>query len=170
MPFSPKYLEQFESVAIDNVLMVIQRDFKAALDAFYPSDNLADFAQRTVGNIFQLALPAFAVEPSTGGADESEQYEQSPLKLNLYLAVEDADPTNAVRAAVKYTRTARSVLKTCPLSDFTTGLSPNNVFGIIRELTWQYGQPAKKTNQDAISANGWIVPVQLQLLLKYSER
>src|SRR5215831_11732591 len=170
MPFSPKYLEQFESVAVDNILMVVQRDFKNALDAFYPSDNLPDFAQRTVGNIFQLALPAFAVEPASGGADEGEQYEQQPLKLNLYLAVEQADPTNAVRQAVKYTRTIRSVLKTCALSDFTTGLSPNNVFSIVRELTWQYGQPAKKTNQDQISANGWIVPVKLELVLKYSER
>src|SRR5215831_2912183 len=92
------------------------------------------------------------------------------LKLNLYLAVEQTDPTNAVRQAVKYTRTVRSVLKTCALSDFTTGLSPNNVFSIVRELTWQYGQPAKKTNQDQISANGWIVPVKLELVLKYSER
>src|SRR5436189_3743624 len=246
MTFSTRYQEAFERVALDNVLAVLHRDFKPALDLFYPpatgSPRLDDSIARPVGTTvlhmdgftvkptegdsftiagdtqvytvqsattlvgtdsdvtfapglrvaipavdgnevvtftglpdltltlgdfanFRGSLPALAIEPDAGGGEQSDHFESLSLRISLYLAVEDADPTNCLRKLLKYVRALRAVLKSAPISDYTTGISPNYVFGMIPELSWQYFVMGK----DAVSGT-WGRNVKLELTLKYNER
>jgi hypothetical protein len=245
MPFTPVYTETLESLVLDNILAIFARDFKAALDYFYPTvaagvpllddsisrpigtavlhmdgfttkpaagdmfriagdtqvyrvvsatnlvgtdsdvtfapglqvaipatdgnqvvtfTGLPDFAQRTLGNFIRLAQPSLAIEPMRGGGDEGEQYESSLLRVNIYLTVDDPDPTEASRKLEKYMRAARAVLKTAPVSDYTAGTT--KVFALQPELSWQYNQVAK----DANSPNSWLKSVTFDFALKYNER
>lgn len=165
--YTPRFEEIFESVVLDNILAIVARDFKGALDYYYATEDLPDFAQKTLGNFIRLALPALAIEPSRGGGDESADgsHEGEQLKVTLYLAVEDADPTETVRKLVKYSRTLRAVLKTATTADFIANVPANKVFALSRELSWQYGQISKNADSGT-----WMKPATFELVLKYSER
>jgi hypothetical protein len=128
---------------------------------------LPDIAQRTLGNFIRLSLPALAIEPDRGGGDEAADgsHEAEQLKVTLYLAVEDADATETVRKLVKYSRALRAVLKTAATADFIANVPPNKVFGLTRELSWQYGQLSKDATRGM-----WMKPATFELVLKYSER
>jgi hypothetical protein len=121
---------------------------------------------RTLGDFanFRGSLPALAIEPNSGGGEEGDHFENLSLKVNLYMAVEDADPTDCLRKLLKYVRTLRAVLKSAPISDYTSGISPNYVFGMIPELSWQYFIMGK----DAESGT-WGRNVKVELTLKYME-
>lgn len=165
MAYSSRYQEVFESVVLDNILAIVKRDMKAALNYFYASDNLPDFAQVTLGNFIRLALPVFAIEPDRGADNESENYLGPQLRFSFYIAVEDADPTKALRKAMKYTRAVRSILKTATSADYIQGVTSPTIFGLIRDLTWQYGQIGKNAETGT-----WMKPVTFELTLKYNER
>jgi hypothetical protein len=166
MSFTTRYQEALESVVLDNILAVIKRDFKGALDLFYSSDNLPDLTL-TLGDFanFRGSMPALAIEPASGGGEQSDHFETLSLKVSLYLAVEDADPTNCLRKLLKYVRALRAVLKSAPISDYTAGISPNYVFGMIPELSWQYFIMGKDAEHGTWGRN-----VKLELTLKYNER
>lgn len=165
MAFNPRYDELFESVVLDNILAIAERDYKAALDLFYPADDFPDIEQRTLGNFIRIALPALAAEPNSGTDNESDDGSHlgPQVKVTLYLAVEDADPTETLRKLIKYVRVLRSVLKTAKDADYT--VNAPKVFGLVRELSWQYGQIAKDANRGL-----WMQPATFELVLKYNER
>lgn len=244
---TPKYQEAFESVALDNVLAIIKRDFKTFLDVFYPlvaagtplldssalrpigtavlhmdgfttkpgagdlftiagdsqvykvisatnlvgTDSDVSFSPglksaipavdgnqavtftglpdltRTLGDFanFRSSLPSLAIEPASGGGEGGDSYENLIVKVILYMAVEDADPTDCLRKIVNYNRTLRAVLKSAPLSDFTTGISPNYIFGIVLELKWDYFIMGKDAERGT-----WARNVKVELSLRYNER
>lgn len=246
MTYQPRFEEIFESVALDNILAIAARDFKPALDYFYPlvaagvplldaaiarpigttvlhmdgfttkpangdsftiagdtqvyevvsattlvgtdSDvtfrpglkvaipavdgnevvtfsGLPDIAQKTLGNFIRLSLPAVAVEPDSGADNESNDssYIGPQVKVIIYLAVEDADPTETLRKLIKYVRVTRSILKTASEADYT--VNAPKVFGLIRDLSWKFGQISKDATRGV-----WMKPAIFELTLKYNER
>lgn len=247
MTFVARYQEAFESVVLDNILAIVKRDFKSALDLFYPltaagTPHLDDSAARPIGTTtlhmdgftvkpadgdhftiagdtqvykvesatalvgtdsdvtfapglkiaipavdgnevvtftglpdltrtlgdfanFRGSMPSLAIEPGDGGGEQADHFESLALKVNLYMAVEDEDPTDCLRKLMKYVRTLRAVLKSAPLSDLTTGISPNYVFGIVPELSWQYFIMGKDADRGT-----WARNVKVELSLKYDER
>lgn len=247
MTWTAKYQETFESVVLDNILAIVKRDFKSAIDYYYPltaagTPRLDDSAARPIGTTtlhmdgftvkpadgdhftitgdtqvykvesattlvgtdsdvtfapglkiaipavdgnevvtftglpdltrtlgdfanFREHMPSLALEPGDGGGEAEDHFENLALKVNLYMAVEDEDPTDCLRKLMKYVRTLRAVLKSAPLSDLTTGISPNYTFGIIPDLSWQYFIMGKDAQRGT-----WARNVKVELSLKYSER
>lgn len=165
--YVPKFTEVFESLVMDNILGIVKYKFKPALDVLFPAEDYPDIAQRTLGNFIRLALPAIAVEPDRGADNESEDSSHlgPQLKIAIYLAVEHADPVEATRLGVNYTRTLRSVLKTASNADYVVGVPTNEVTALQRDLTWQYGQLSKDADRGM-----WVKPVSFELNLKYLEQ
>lgn len=165
MVFIPPFVSILESVVLDNILKMFKDDMKAALDAYYPLENLPDFAQRTLGNFIQLAQPTLAVEPMKGGKDEVGDFDDKKLRINIYLTVDDASPDAALRKLFKYKRAAEAVLTAASFADFTAGIATNRVMPITQELSWDYNQVAKDANQGT-----WLKSLTFELTLKYGER
>lgn len=167
MTYTPRFQEIFESVVLDNILAIVKRDMKSALDYFYASDNLLDFAQRTLGNFIRESLPAFAVEVDRGADNESADgsYVGPQLRLFLYVAVGDADPTETTRKLEKYMRAVRSILKTASTADYMAGITAPTIGALVRDLSWQYGEISKNANLGL-----WMKPATFELVLKYIER
>lgn len=167
MPFTPKYEGLFESLIIDNVLAVVQRDMKLALDYFYRPENLPDLAQRTLGRFISLSLPALAIEPKGNSVEESEggSYLSGVLSLTIFLAVEDADATEVTRKLMKYCRALDAVLKTASEADYMVGVTPNRIMAITREASHTYELLGHDKQRDL-----WMRPATFELVLTYSER
>lgn len=166
MPFAPKFETVFESVVLDNILLIVKDDMKAALDYYYPTAPLLpDFAQRTLGNFIQLTLPALAIEPDRITGDDGEQYTSPQMRILLYLAVEDADAANVTRKLMKYVRALVAVLKTATDARYLVNVTPNRVFGLTKEITWQYGDLTEAPQRSV-----WMNHCQFEFTLKYNER
>lgn len=165
MPYAPRLQEIPDSLFIDNILAVVKRDFKLALDYFYAADALPDFAERMVGRFFRQTYPSFAIEAGTNGPQQSADgsYVEAGLKIFLFLAVSDTDPPTVERKAMKYTRALTSILRNASVADLTTGVTANVQFGLTWEVSYDYGLIGK-------SPSGYDKPVSFEMLLKFYER
>lgn len=164
MPWQPEFVSIFESLILDNILKMFKDRMKLALDFYYPSENLPDFAQITLGNVIQISQPTLAVEASRAGADNLAEYEGSQLKIFIYMTVDDAHPDEAARKLEKYIRAAKGVLNV-PATDYTAGMTGHKAFGLTKDLSWDYNQVAKDVN-----VAKYLKSVTFDLTLKYSER
>lgn len=165
MPYTPKFEEPSESLFIDNVLAIIKRDMKSALDYFYPSDNLPDFVERVLGDFLSTEFPKLSIDPSENGPEQGGDgsWVGEELKVNLIVAVKDADAPTATRKLMKYMRALKSVLRTAPTSDYVTGFPPNSIFALRVEVVYRY-LPRGQSATDSMR------PAQLVLTLKFNER
>jgi len=92
------------------------------------------------------------------------------LKIGIYVAVTATSPDEVTRLLTKYVRITRQILKTMPLSQYSAGVSPNYIFGMVPSLSWDYGPVGRKTNADGTPAGPWLKSAKFTLTLKYSER
>lgn len=168
MPYAPRLQEVPDSLFIDNVLTIVKDDMKPALDYFYAADALPDFAERMVGRFFKQTYPSFAIEAGRNGPQLSADgsFVESALRLNLFLAVSDADPPTVERKAMKYTRVLVSILRNASVADYTAGATANVIFALTWEVSYEYGLIGKNAN----NANLYEKPVSFELLLKFNER
>lgn len=165
MVFVPKFQEPSDSLIIDNVLTIVQRDFKAALDYFYSAENLPDFVERTLGRFFKLDYPTFAIDPSRNGPEQSADgaYVEEVIRVNLYFAVSHADAPTTERLAMKYMRALKSILRSASAADYFAGFPVGTVFALTVELSYEYGLLGK-------NATAYEKPVSLELSLKFQTR
>lgn len=165
MPYVPKFQEPSDSLIIENVLTIVQRDFKAALDYFYPSENLPDFVQRTLGRFFKLDYPTFAIDPARNGPEQSEDgsYVDEAIRVNLFFAVSNADAPTTEKLAMKYMSALKSILRSATSADYFAGFPGNTVFGLVVELSYEYGLLGK-------NGTGYEKPVSVELSLKFQTR
>lgn len=174
-----------QGIVIDNLLKVAKDSFKPNLDVLYPTeallasnhaDFLPDLAQRTRGNFIRLSMPALAIEPARGGADESSDssFKTRKLTLSAYLTVEDSTPDRADRRLEKYMAAFEACLD-APISSWILNVPANKVFGLMKgEVSWQYNQVAKNVNEpDPNNANnrisGYLKSVTFTIPITYNE-
>lgn len=162
MTHAAKFNATLESTLIDNILALVTRDMKLALDHFYAADALPDFKEKTLGAFLSLNFPALMIDPT--GNDISQADDDSRLdnvlRVALFIAVTDTDESKTTRRLMKYLGCLDSVLRSAAHTDYTSG---TGMFVLTTEVTHQYGPLGK--------GNGYYMrPASLTLQLKYSER
>lgn len=137
MTWAPKFSAVFEEQIIENALTIITRDFKEALDYFYPAEDYNDFEERALGQIEGNGFPSLAIGPAENviedAADESHVIEAA--RIVVYIGVTDDGPATTTRKIMRYVRTMDAVLRTGK-NDFFTGMS--NPFGLILDVRHSY--------------------------------
>lgn len=167
MTFAAVFEEVSDTLLFDNILAFVAENFKEALDLKFPGEDLPDFQQRTLGRIFKLgSYPVFAVDPDRSGPSESEDgsFVDDTVRIQLFLAVSDADGPTATRLATKYVTALKAVLRRAERAkSFLDSFPANTVFALTMEFSYEYGLIGK-------NADGYEKPVNFELLLKFNER
>lgn len=137
MTWTPKFAAVFEEQIIENALTVITRDFKEALDYFYPTADYNDFEERAWGQIEGNGYPTLAIGPAENepeqAADDSHLAEVA--RIVIYIGVSDDGPQTVTRKIMRYVRTMDAVLRTSK-NDFFTGM--HNPFGVVLDIRHSY--------------------------------
>lgn len=149
MVWSPKFQAVQEEALVANILTIATRDFKEALDYFYPVEAalatddpryLPDFRERTLGQIVKNEFPCLAIGPnrnaSTSAADEGRLIEA--VRIDCYLGVVDDSPANVTQRIMRYVGTFDAVLRSARKSDYFVNMSVQT-FGFVLEMEHVYG-------------------------------
>ena len=133
MPWIPDPDEpsgSFEGQVVENVLTILTRDFKQALDHYYPLDNLPDFAELELGPPLRNVFPCASIEPirSTLDASDDNSFIAEVGRVRVYVAVTGDGPKVTTRKLFKYVRVLHLLLQNSK-NDFRTGMS--NPHGVV---------------------------------------
>ena len=165
MPWTPKYSACFEEPLVNNVLAIIERDMQAALDYFYPTENLNDFAERTLGQLQGNSYPALEISPISNPVDEADASDrlQSAGSFEIRLIVTDSGPQAVTRKIMRYVRCLDAVLRSANKSDYFANITGQR-FGLVIALEHGY--------ERRIRTNGSIYArfAVLLLTIKINER
>lgn len=144
MVWTPAFNAVQEEGVIDNILFIIERDFKIALDYSFPieaaltdSDSryLRDFQERTWGKVRGLVYPALGVGPSRGASVLADAADRliGAVEFTGWIGVTDDSEENVGRRVTRYANTFEIVLRTAALktkADFRRNMS-SQIFGVI---------------------------------------
>lgn len=105
--------ELMEEVVIDSLFAFVERDFKEALDYFYPDENYPDFAERTLGRRRGNEFPLLVISPRSNiteqDADDSRVFQ--PLRIESYIGVIGSNSQEVTRLILRYTKVYDAVLR-----------------------------------------------------------
>jgi len=149
MVWVPRYYAVQEEGVIDNALFVIERDFKQALDVFYPTEAslspedpqyLEDFQERSLGQIQKLVFPCLAIGPTRNAATEADARDRlhQAVRFDLYVGVTADSMANVTRKIMRYMGTLDAVLRSTRKSDWERNMS-TIFFGVVLEAEHVYG-------------------------------
>lgn len=143
----------FEGPVAQNCLTILERDFKSGLDYYYPSEDLLDFQERTLGPPLRDVYPCLAVEPRTNRTEESADRSHiiEVVRVRLFMAVSANGPSEVTELIMKYMRVAHLVLQNAR-RDLLTDMS--NPFGEI--LDFEHAYDVVRGNDTIISRAGAI--------------
>ena len=113
MPFAPLFDEIAESQIVEKIMVVVERDMKAALDHFYAADNLPAFAVMTEGDQDVFSYPLLTLVVQEGASDEtvSGEYLDQQIRVGAALAVSGSTIKDVRRKAKKYVRAFKAVVR-----------------------------------------------------------
>lgn len=176
MSWSPKYSACFEGPIIDNILTIITRDMRAALDYFNPAEAsldpsdplyLRDFAERSIGTQKALEFPTLIIGPRTNAVetvdDDSNLIE--PMVIQIDIGITDVSADAAMRRIMKYVRALDAVLRTASQADYLIGMASSTPFALQVEVTHNYGPLGANDNRTT-----YFKPASLELSLNFRER
>lgn len=169
MTFVPKFSACFEGPIIANVLDIIERDMKNALDHFYQSDNLPDFVERSLGTEKGLEFPILVIGPRNNPvetvADESNLIQAQVIELKVGVTADSSD--DAMIKIMKYVRALDAVLRTATKQDYCANMTngANVPFGLHVDVTHTYGPLGTNDNRTT-----YFKPASLELTLTFRER
>jgi hypothetical protein len=138
-----------EEGIIDNALFITKRDFKEALDVLYPIEAalspddpqyLEDFQEHSLGQIFRLQFPCFAIGPNRTAsalADAGDRLKEA-VRFDIYMGVIADSADNVTRKIMRYVGTEDLVLRAAQKSDWKRNMSVQT-FGIVLEMEHVYG-------------------------------
>jgi len=166
MAFVSKYSAHFEEPIIRNVLAIIARDFKEALDYFYPTEDLKDFVERSIGTERGLEFPMLVIGPRSNLIETDADLVSliQPQIIQIRLAVVDSNPADAYLKAMKYVRALDAVLRSAEQSDYMAGMTSSTPFALIIDVTHEYlplGANDARTS--------YVKPAELELRLAFRE-
>lgn len=164
MSWTPKYQAVFEEGLVDNLLTIITRDFQYALNYFYPTENLEDFAERALGQELKNEFPLLAIVPVRNASSPSDDEARiiQALRVNLMVGVTDDGPDTVTRKIMRYMRCLDAVIRSANKRDFFANMS-TQVFGLVVEAEHVYGP---------IGANASIYfrPATMEVTITINER
>jgi hypothetical protein len=152
MVWVPVYNAVQEEGLIDNILTIVERDFKAALDVFYTIEAalpetdprfLRDFQERSLGQIERIVFPSLAIGPNRNASteDADQAMLREAVRFDAWIGVTDDTSSNVTRRIMRYAGTFDAVLRTAAKKnkrDFFRNMS-TQVFGLVLELEHVYG-------------------------------
>lgn len=149
MVWAPRYFAVQEEGVIDNALFVIKRDFKEALDVFYPTEAglssddpqyLEDFQEHSLGQIQKIVFPCLAIGPNRNAATESDARDRlkQAVRFDIYAGVTGDSGANVTTKIMRYMGTLDAVLRSARKSDWKRNMS-TIIFGIVLEAEHVYG-------------------------------
>lgn len=149
MAWTPKFQAVQEEALVANILTIVTRDFKEALDYFYPIEAalapddpryLPDFRERTLGQIVKNEFPCLAIAPnrnaSTPDAGDARLIEA--VRIDCYIGVVDDSPANVTQRIMRYVGTFDAVLRSARKADYFVNMSVQ-AFGLVLEMEHVYG-------------------------------
>lgn len=150
MPWAPTFEASQEEALVDNVLMIVERDFKLALDHYNPIEAalpttdpryLHDFRERTLGQIVKNDFPCLALGPNRGTSGDGPNGEclRENILVDLYIGVTDDSPANVTRRIMKYRVALDAVLRAAPISDYFRNMSVDAFAFVLDEINYTYG-------------------------------
>lgn len=156
MVWVPQFQAIQEEALVDNVLTIITRDFKEALDYFYPIEAaltdsdplfLRDFQERSLGQIVKNVFPCLAIGPNRNASTPSAAMDRltEAVRLDLYVGVTDDSPATVTTRIMRYIGTLDAVLRTAAAkrkADFFVNMS--TPFGFVLEMEHVYGPIGQK--------------------------
>lgn len=156
---APKYFAVQEEGVIDNILLIMERDFKDLLDIFNPieavlpitdSRHLLDFQERTLGQFGGLVYPALAIGPNTSASVQSDAADRliEAIRFSARIGVTDDNPQSVTRRVMKYAVAFEAVLRTAATknkSDFFRNMS-NQTFGLVLDEIEKFYGPIGTEN------------------------
>jgi hypothetical protein len=164
MVFTPRFSARFEGPVIDNILTIIERDMKGALDYFYLADDLPDFAERAIAEQTSMVYPLLVITPVSNQVDWQEDRLFEPMRFDIFMGVIDSNANLVTRKIMKYVRALDAVLRSAAKSDYFAGFIESTPFGMVIELTHEYGvQGRSETGQ-------YFRPALLGLTVNINER
>lgn len=174
MPWTPLFEASQEEALVDNVMTIITRDFKLALDQRYPIEavlpatdplHLLDFQEREFGQIVGNNFPTLAVGPNRGTAGDGPNGEclRESVLIDIHIGVIDDTPTNVTRRIMRYRATMDMVLRSAPISDYFVNMSVEAFAFVLDEIDYFYGPIGQK---QAANFRGAL----LQVPIKINER
>lgn len=160
MVWVPAFNAVQEEGVIDNILFIIERDFKAALDVFHPIEAalpendprfLGDFQEREWGGISANVFPALAVGPRRAAstlADAGDRL-RSAIQFSGWIGVTDDSRRNVGRRITRYANAFEMVLRTAALKnkrDFFRNMSVQSFGLVLDEIEHEYGPIGSKSS------------------------
>lgn len=158
MAFTPVFWAAQEEALIENMLAIVERDFKAAVDAFNPIEAalnpddpgyFPDFRERALGQILGNEYPCLSIGPLRNQSSYSDGGDRliERIELEAYIGVTDDSANSVTRRITRYVGAFNSVLYTAALRtrrDFFRNMS-TQVFGLTVDLEHVY--ESVRTNQ-----------------------
>lgn len=150
MVWAPAYEASQEEALVANVLTIITRDFKAALDQRYPIEAvlsqddpryLPDFQERGLGQILGNDFPSLAIGPNRGTAGDGPNGEclRENVLIDIHIGVTDDSPSTVTERIMRYRATMDIVLRSAPMSDYFVNMSIEAFAFVLDEIDYFYG-------------------------------
>jgi hypothetical protein len=174
VPWTPKFEAVQEEGLVANILTIITRDFKDALDYFYPIEAalaetdpryLRDFQERELGQIVGNAFPSLSIGPNRGTSADGPNDEclRQDHSIDIHIGVVDDSPQTVTTRIMRYRGTLDMVLRSAPISDYFVNMSVE-VFGfVLDEIDYFYGPIGQRQSANFRGA-------VLQIPIKINER
>lgn len=142
MVWLPKFQAVSEEALVDNILVLVERDFKFALDYFYPTEGLDDFAERALGQVLGNEAPLLGIAPVRNASTQSDDaaYLTEALRVDLAVGVTDDGPQTVTRKIERYMRVLEAVLRAGNKDDFFGTINTARTFGFSLDCEHVYRQ------------------------------
>lgn len=150
----PGFSGIMEDVVVPRVLALIERDYKEALDYYFPAEDYDDFRERTLGKVRRKEFPLVAVGPTSNPVVESEDSARhtQPLRVALYLMVTGPNDESVTTLVMRYVKVVHGVLHAASIEDYF-GDDANRVFGVVRDVEHFYSPVIDKETTFARAAS-----------------
>lgn len=164
--WEPVYFAVQEEALIDNVIRIVKRDFKEALDVLYPIEAdlpktdpryLKDFQEHSLGQVQGLVFPSLSVSPNRNASteDADQAMLREAVRFDSRIFVTDDSMATVTQRIMRYVGTYDMVLRTAAKktkADFFRNMSVK-VFGLVLELEHVYGPIGTDDSMFMRSAN-----------------
>lgn len=172
MVWTPSFNAVQEEGVIDNILFIVGRDFKEALDHYHPIEAaleptdpryLRDFQEREWGKISGLVFPALAVGPNRMTSIQSDAGDRlkNAVLFSAWIGVTDDTTRNVGIRAARYANAFEMVLRTAAKKtrrDFFRNMSTQSFGLVLDEIDHEYGPVGTKNSTffQGVRINGTI--------------
>lgn len=145
MAWTPTLNSARDEDLIANLLAIIVRDFKLALDVLYVGQDLPDFRERALGQIERLEFPCMAIGPRSNASSPSEGggYLSQGFRVDIYIGVTADSTKNVTTKIMRYMTTMGEVLRAATKGDVFAGMAAQT-FEYVLETEWEYGPIGNK--------------------------